>query len=145
LEDAISERDAASYTRCFTDSTHGAAAYRFIPAADAQVYASRFLTWSVKDETAYFISLKSQVPAAASMSVFIDSLATETATTDSTVYSAVYTLLAQHTDASKPTQVRGRMHLTIKSDPATLLWSIATWIDIANGTDPSWSILKARF
>lgn len=145
LQAAVNARDAVSYARCFADTAHGTAPYRFIPAADAQLYAVRFSTWGVADETAYFLSLKSQVPAGASMTLFLDSLQTEAGASDSTVYSATYTLVANHTDPTRPTQARGRMHLTVKADPVTQLWAIAQWLDVAVPPDASWSVMKARF
>lgn len=145
FQSAVNDRDGVAYTRCFSDSAHGPMAFRFTPAADAQSYQSKFLTWGVKDETAYFLNLKSQVPAAATMSLYLDSLQTEAVSSDSTVFAASYTLVAQHSDPSRPTQARGRMHVTVKPDPSTQLWSITQWVDVATTSDPSWSVMKARF
>ena len=147
FQDAINNRDAASYTRCFADSSHGGTAYRFVPAADAQqVYAGKFLSWGVREESAYFLNLKSQVSADAEMNVFLDSTKFESQSSDSSVVESNYTLIANHNISSRPTKVVGRMHLTIKPDPLTQLWAISNWIDIAGGTaEPSWSMLKALF
>lgn len=145
FQNAIDNRDAVSYTRCFSDSSRSAYAFRFTPAADAQQYASTFLTWTIGDETAYFKNLATQTAAANTFDVFLDSLTTIASTADSTVYTALYTLNAQHSDPTKPTQARGTMRLTIKADPLTQQWAITQWIDVSNGTNASWSVMKARF
>ncbi|HZV11899.1 MAG TPA: hypothetical protein VFA55_01695 [Candidatus Kapabacteria bacterium] len=145
FQDAIDNRDVVSYTRCFSDSSRSAYAFRFIAAADAQQYASTFLTWTIGDETAYFKNLETQTAAANTFDVFLDSLTTIASTADSTVYTAYYTLNAQHSDPTKPTQARGTMRLTVKADPVTQQWAITQWIDVSNGINPSWSVMKARF
>jgi hypothetical protein len=140
---AINARDATGYGRCFADSTRGG--YHFLPAGDAQQYAARFAAWTARDEVTYFQNLRAQVSADNSLSVFLDSLATETASPDSVVFSAHYTMIARHADPSRPTETRGRMYLTMRADGATQQWAIARWVDVAVPPDVSWSVLKARF
>ncbi len=140
---AINARDAAGYGRCFADSTRGG--YHFTPAGDAAQYASRFASWTSRDEVTYFQNLRAQVPTENTLNVFLDSIVTETASPDSTVLSARYTLVARHNDPSRPTEAHGSMYLTIRADAATQQWAIARWTDVASPPASSWSVMKARF
>ena len=79
------------------------------------------------------------------MSVSLSAPKYDSQSSDSTVFEADYILIANHNVAALPTKAVGHMHLTIKPDPSTQLWSITNWIDVATAAEPSWSMLKARF
>ena len=119
--------------------------YRFTPAADAQQFASTFLTWGVGEETIYLKNLIAQTPPANTLDVLMDSLQLILTTADSDVYTSDYKVNAQQTNQTKPTIARGKMRLTVTADPDTHLWAITQWTDIADGADPSWSVMKAEF
>ncbi len=145
LQFAVRERNVENYILSFVDSTLSQQQFTFVP--DQGVAAANpgtFAGWSLEDERLYFIQLLRETPTDSVHSLsFVEESSSEISGT--ATFTQNYELIFKHSlTGNTPTEFRGQSIFWLERNE-TGNWAIYRWQDLGNGTDPSWSELKALF
>lgn len=144
LQSAIEQKSVANYVACFADASRGAAPFAFTPSADAAAaFGSTLMSWTIREEQAYFQNLISRSSQSAYAAVSL-TLKSTTVTSDSVISAYDYVLVFEHNDTGFPTTARGSLQFTMRQD-ASNFWMIQRWVDFKTTTDISWSHFKGKF
>ncbi len=147
LQISIAERNVENYIRSFVDSSRSAKRFLFVPdPAVATTQPGTFLNWSLSDERRYLFQLFQATPADSLHSLRFVESETPVILQDTATFTQDYTLTFHHTrqNESVPVVYRGQARFQLERNE-TGDWAIDKWEDFGNGTDPSWSDLKAFF
>ncbi len=148
LTNAITEKNADNYRKCFSDLDSLNLGFQFIPSAEAiATYSGTFARWDVNAEVNAFKSMISRLNEETRPSILLPPNSDVPLGPDSVLYTADYKLEIRHSIVNIPTDFSGKIRMTIIKDKSGL-FSISTWYDIdppAGDSTKSWSILKALF
>jgi len=140
LQGAVQAHNTDNYMKCFVDTTvAGSPPFTFVPSADFQ---GIFHDWQLEDERRYFQNLGA--PTGGVPFLTFGNLQQINQASTTTEYTMDYILFYPHHQASVPTEVRGYMHVYLRTD-GQHGWSIYRWEDTRTTTDSTWSYLKAHF
>lgn len=148
LTNAIIEKNADNYEKCFSNPDSVNSGFQFIPSAEAiAAYSGTFETWDIDSEVNAFRSMFSKLNEETSPIIILPLYSDVPYGPDSVLYTADYIIEINHSIINIPTKFSGTAQMTIIKDNSGL-YSISTWYD----TDPpvedstkSWSFLKALF
>ncbi len=144
LQNAVYDRNAENYIRCFVDSNFSERRFVFIPTQEAQIqYPEIFKNWNLNSERNYFNNIKSNVPSTGTSGLFLSGNF-QSLGTDSAVYHASYLVSFQHTVRDIPQSAKGELQFYLAPD-RNGNWVIYKWIDVKIQNEFSWSELKAKF
>lgn len=135
LQNSFKDKLLDNYMACFSDKI-----FSFSPSAGSVSRYSILQNWTRQEEGQFFNNLINSVPQNSIIELVFsnDRLAPQS---DSTSYSAKYTITVPFLDEKKPKVYQGNLHFTMIRD-SKLQWVISYWMDIKDEQYPSWSELK---
>lgn len=146
LINAIRDQNLENYLRCLSDTARQGRLYTFIPDQGvASESPETFFDWHLGSERIYFSQLRALTPADSAHFLHLQEVQS-TIYADSAIIVQDYTLVSRHTQQNRgvPGRVAGQARFTLGTD-AFGDWAIYRWEDRANGSEPTWSVLKAIF
>jgi hypothetical protein len=146
LEFAIRDKNVENYIRSFVDTTLSERSFTFIPDQGVAGRNPRtFDNWGIEDERRYITQLFQATPDDSTRGLLLAEDDNNPGPNTATFVQS-YELVVRHTNRSEsaPVIVRGEARFLLEKNE-TGDWAIYRWEDISNGTDPTWSDLKAFF
>lgn len=150
FQTAVKELNTENYLACFSDSVSGSSQYIFEPSQNAKArFPSLFENWNKESERRAFTALKNSVGISSQVLMTLTNYTLMSSSPDSSVYTADYTLEADHTQSNTSKVFSGTMLITISPETSGL-WTITRWRDyslknIPDSLNYTWSYLKAAF
>lgn len=146
LQIALSERNVENYMRCFVDTTRSDKRFEFVP---DQGVATRnpgiFSNWNLESERRYLVQLFQATPKDSTLNLkFPDGRFERGADIATVTQEYAMNIHPRREGENIPTTIAGESKFWLERNE-TGDWAIYRWEDLANGTDPSWSELKALF
>ncbi len=146
MESAIAYANASDYQRCFSDSSRGLPPFVFQPSVQGIAAApTAFADWHADDELAYIQNIFAELQTgSSSLLTLTPNEVTDAPIGDSVQYTAEYSVQFPHTREGAEHEASGTLQFTLTRSPQNE-WYITRWKDISDGTNTSWSLIKARF
>ncbi len=143
FQNSLEGKNVVNYKICLADSNFTSKKFNFVPSASAALqFPSLTDNWGVSEEEKYFNNLVSKVSDNSLIRFKLFNV-TSNQYSDSSIYSASYTLSVPLTDPTIPQDYQGDLKFTMIR--ANTVWVIYNWQDYKNSDLPSWSDLKGRF
>ena len=146
LEFSIRDKNVENYIRSFVDTTRSERRFVFVPDQGVAGRNPRtFDNWGLGDERRYLTQLFQAIPDDSTRGLLLAEDDGNPGPNTATFIQS-YELVARHTNPSEsaPILVRGEARFFLEKND-TGDWAIYRWEDFSNGTDPTWSDLKAFF
>ena len=146
LKNAIAQKNAVNYIRCFSDSTTIELPFVFTPSATARTsYPGAFDDWTKAKEETHIKDLISHKPSPTSYSNLLTTGDQFLPQGDVTIFTAGYIFSFDTDDPTFPESARGRLQFILHRDRSSF-WVITDWTDSPEiDSVYTWSHFKGRF
>jgi hypothetical protein len=146
LKNAVAQKNAVNYLRCFADSTTIDVPFHFTPSATASTsYPGVFDDWTRAKEESFIKDLISHKPSPTSYSNLLTVGDQYLPQSDATIFTASYVFSFDTDDPGFPQSARGRLQFVIQRDRSSF-WVITDWTDSPEiDSVYTWSHFKGRF
>lgn len=143
LINALSDKDAANYINCFSDTSFSNKKFVFSASSGASsLFPALSSDWGLQNEQQYFNNVSAKIPEQAKI-ILTFSNTTLSPQGDSRIFTAGYLLNVPHTD-NDPTVYQGDLIFSMGRDSRSV-WTVYFWQDNKSTNLPTWSELKGRF